>query len=282
MPLLRKTLEAFAYGHLLISACAASMAHQATRLYSAGRPDGILLVFMAASTLCIYGFHALLHADAGEDSERSDWTRRHRTYAIAASATALLTACLSLPFAGIHAGYACAVAAATAAYLSPKRAGGSLLSLTGRYKSLLLALTWTVATTLMPLPDKASHVGIPLIGFIIERFLLIYAVCLFFDFRDRRTDAANGIRTIAVRLEPRRFRVYVTLVVAAYLASAVANDMPFAAGGFRVAPLLTGAALALLSPYSLGERSGLFHYIVLDGLMAFPSLPWVSAWVLGF
>ena len=243
--------------------------------FGGGSFDSDLLIFVGASTLFVYGLHALVKKDPENPSEKSEWTKRNSASIKWLTGASGVLSIASLPMASVEPIILLPVAGLTIAYLTAIRPGYARPGAIGRYKSLLLAVAWTMATALLPsrLPPDVWSPSFPL--FVLQRFLLVYAVCLLFDHRDRDSDASAGMRTLPVRLSPTAFKLHLFAVVSAYTVAAVFEALSHRSGGPWLVSVATGVILASVIPRALREKGGLFHYTVLDGLMALPSLPWL-------
>src|SRR5205085_1162594 len=63
-------------------------------------------------------------------------------------------------------------------------------------KTIFLTFVWMYATTILPVIISRTAWRADVTLFVISRFFLIYAICILFDFRDRKDDKAAGIRSM--------------------------------------------------------------------------------------
>lgn len=274
---LHSILRFLAYSHLIIAACAVLMTMHSMCAFGGQSFDRALLIFVGSATLFVYGFHALVKKDIDIPSDKSAWTKRNSASIKWLTAASGVLAIGSLSMARVEPTILFSVAALTVAYLTAIRPGRLRAGAIGRYKSLLLAVAWTMATALLPSRPTQGAWDPSFMLFVLQRFLLVYAVCLLFDHRDRDTDASVGTRTLPVRWSAAAFRLHLFAVVSTYTAVAVFDALSRPSGGTWVASLATGVLLAAAIPRALREKDGLFHYTVLDGLMALPSLAWLAS-----
>jgi 4-hydroxybenzoate polyprenyltransferase len=108
--------------------------------------------------------------------------------------------------------------------------------------------------------------------FCLSRFLLIYAICIIFDYRDRDYDKQAGIRSMITYFNERGINILFAISMTGF---AVSTALLY----FYGFPLLTvvlllvpGIIVAVLYPIAKKNFSDYLYYFVLDGLMMFSSL----------
>jgi hypothetical protein len=138
-------------------------------------------------------------------------------------------------------------------------------------KTVFLALSWTYVTAILPLlisgtPVKAAH-----LLFCVNRYYLIYTICILFDLRDREADRQEGIKTMVTQFElPMVNRLYWGSL-ATFFCTALGLLFHFPIASVT-ALLLPGIVLAAWYRWFKHHTSDYVYYILLDGLMIF-SLP---------
>jgi hypothetical protein len=63
-------------------------------------------------------------------------------------------------------------------------------------KTIFLSLVWTHTTAILPLVLSNVHWQDQHFLFVINRFFLIYPICILFDYRDREEDKREGIKSM--------------------------------------------------------------------------------------
>ncbi|HEX2534281.1 MAG TPA: UbiA family prenyltransferase, partial [Chitinophagaceae bacterium] len=139
-------------------------------------------------------------------------------------------------------------------------------------KTLFLALAWTQVTAVLPLALERQDFGPEAELFAINRFFLIYAICILFDYRDREADRREGIRSLVTQLDEQGihslFLGSLLVFFATGLGGLFHNQDPVTVAIL----LLPGLLLAGLYARSLRSQSDYLYYFVLDGLMMFSAL----------
>lgn len=138
-------------------------------------------------------------------------------------------------------------------------------------KTIFLTLAWTYITAVLPLlitdtPMDARHVL-----FCVNRFYLIYAICILFDLRDRESDQKENIRGMITEAAlPAVDRIYWgSLLVYFATAAALLFYFPMPVVFAFVIP---GLILSFGYSWFKKQHSEFVYNFLLDGLMIF-SLP---------
>jgi hypothetical protein len=139
-------------------------------------------------------------------------------------------------------------------------------------KTFYLASVWTYVTTVLPLLHQEQDWNINRYFFIIARFFLIYAICLLFDWRDKESDAAQGIHSMVSGLS----RKGMHLIFAGSLSISTLALFAWASRDWPLQDLLTqltpGILCALLYPRAITSRSEILFYGLIDGSLILPCL----------
>lgn len=226
--------------------------------------DTRFLLFVGSATLLTYYFHALVNTVYEASSERHDWNNRHkRSVLLLTLLTIPLTLLTAWPFRNQF--WAMAGAAlATFLYSAPNLPFKpfSLLRNIAMGKTIYLALVWTYVTTVMPVLVTQHEMNAAFGWFTLHRFFLILPVCILFDRRDKEEDMAKGVRTLATMTNEKTLRTAYFTGIAISAAAAILYE------GTSVAILLIPLLVLLfLYPSRQRERSDVFYFLVLDGLM---------------
>lgn len=139
-------------------------------------------------------------------------------------------------------------------------------------KTFYLASVWTYVTTVLPLLHQKTGWHIHVSFFIIARFFLIYAVCLLFDWRDRESDAAQGIHSMVSGLSKKGMHLIFTISLSIYALALIAwasQDWPIKD---MITLLTPGALCALLYSRAISSRSEILYYGLIDGSLILPCI----------
>lgn len=134
-------------------------------------------------------------------------------------------------------------------------------------KTILLALTWTIATTLIP----ASVNG--LITFedtwlvFMSRFCFMLVLCIIFDTRDQSVDILRFPGSLATVLGPGELKVLSYLLLIICLLADLALAWRLQNHALAVASACTVIMTAWVYRLSDTKRGYFFYYFVVDGLM---------------
>ena len=135
-------------------------------------------------------------------------------------------------------------------------------------KTIFLTLSWTYITAALPLLLTNNSMETPQILFLINRFCLIYAICIIFDLRDRESDRKQAIKSIITNASlPTVNRIYwATLLVYFATTLALLFYFPVTVG---LAFVIPGLLLAFGYGWFKKQRSDFVYNFILDGLMVF-------------
>jgi 4-hydroxybenzoate polyprenyltransferase len=238
-------------------------------IYLYGHLDNTLLLFIFASTFCSYGFHAIVQLPNNSVGARMQWNQHNHKWLYFST---VVGGCISLysalPYISFYQPFVLA-GVATFLYSAPNLNWKPFIWLRSIAfgKTVYLALVWTYITTILPLWIQHQTIFSTTIGlFVCNRFLLVYAICILFDKRDRITDQIKGIKTLATVVNENsiRWTYYLSLMASLVLGLAL---------GFKTHSLTNVVYFSIppaigLMVYQKSTRSkGLFYDLGLDGLM---------------
>jgi len=249
------------------------MAYQTYHLLLSSRPSLPLLFFVFYSTVCSYNFHWYLTAQSAA-SRRVVWTQHHKPlhlflYLIGLSGSVFYFFLLKEHWLAVFFG-----ALVTFLYSAPKIPQTFFRGLK-RFafgKTIFLAFVWMYATTILPIVVSGLPWKTQFTLFAISRFLLVYAICILFDYRDRADDKKEGIRSMITYFNEKGIGIlfFVSLVVFAAVTIAL---YWYSYSVNTIIPLLIpGLLTAALYRYAKKNFSDYLYYFVLDGLMMLSSL----------
>ena len=142
----------------------------------------------------------------------------------------------------------------------------------GVLKTGLLAFTWAYVTVFIPLQKTYLQLSSAELFVFTRRFLFMLMLCILFDYRDKAIDKVRGLHSLATVLTPAQLRAVVYFIFAVLFTTNFLS--PYYAITFAQSVALHISTLALLAVYfySLKNRSYLFYYFIVDGMMLFSAL----------
>ena len=142
----------------------------------------------------------------------------------------------------------------------------------GFIKTVLLAFTWAIITTLVPLQVPIWSMGsLPSLVFI-GRFLFMLLLCIIFDKRDESVDKIRGLQSLATLFHPLILHFLIAFIFIGYI------GVNFFMKGYGVktdqviALTVIGLVSLIMYAVSLQKKGYLFYYFGVDGLMFFSAL----------
>ncbi len=139
-------------------------------------------------------------------------------------------------------------------------------------KTIFLAFVWMYVTTFLPIAIDDQHWGLPATLLCIQRFFLIYAICIIFDYRDRLYDRQQGIRSMITHFSERGVNAIFIVSLLIFAISTAWFCWLQEDWLHFVVLLIPGILTAVLYPYAKKNFSDYLFYFVLDGLMMLSAL----------
>lgn len=138
-------------------------------------------------------------------------------------------------------------------------------------KTIFLTLAWTYITAVLPFLVTKTPIEEAQILFCVNRFFLIYAICILFDLRDRDSDRQEGIKSMITEYTHAAVdRIYIGVMTVFFVTSLLlAFYFPLRA---IIAINIPGMFLLFGYSWFKKQRSDFVYNFMLDGLMIF-SLP---------
>lgn len=248
------------------------MTIQTDLVFGIVRNNSDLYLFVAFATLCSYSFHWWLTPPTTVSGDRMAW-KRDNDWILLVFFVIGFTG--SLVFAVRLRQYALEIIPAVIAtflYTAPKISYMRALSKYAVGKTIFLTFVWTYVTATLPILVSDKPFDTTAFLFSIGRFLLILAICILFDTRDREEDKRQGIRSMITRFDiPVIKSMYFAVTIASILSTSVLVilGLPPLTVLFLCLPALI---MLFLFDYSQRNRSDFLYYGVLDGLMALSAL----------
>jgi 4-hydroxybenzoate polyprenyltransferase len=269
----KRLLDTFLFSSLFLALCAVGMVYQVYYLFNLP-VDKAYLGFTFFGTLCSYNFHFYLTPSSYSGTDKTAWSMRNKNLHAALCLSGLIGAAILAWNLIAYWPWLVAIAFFTFLYSAPKipHPAARWLQQIAVGKTLFLAFAWTHVTALLPFVLQETTFQDQHLFYILNRFFLIYGVCIVFDYRDRENDQQEGIRSMVTLLEPSGVHRYFWGILAAFILFSIYLQFLGLSWSNIAALILPGVLLGALFGYSQRNRSDYFFYLVLDGLMAL-SLP---------
>ena len=232
------------------------------------------ILFSFFGTLCSYNFHWYLTPSLYGHSRKAAWSYKNKTL----HATLFLLGVIGAAYFGYqllpHWEWLLVTAFITFLYSAPKiqRKPFAWLKHIAIGKTIFLAFSWTHITAFLPIELSGVYWEAPHYLFVINRFFLIYPICILFDLRDKEDDKKEGIRSMITDFDKTgvgivfwgSISVFFITTVALYLTGNSFSDV--------LALFIPGFLLSFLYHYSQENLSDYYYYFILDGLMMLSGL----------
>jgi 4-hydroxybenzoate polyprenyltransferase len=232
------------------------------------------LLFLFFGTLSCYNFHSYLTPLAAASHKESPVLFGTKPFQLTLFAASLVVAAY---FAfQLQEIWAWLMAGAVGAFLysAPKipHRSAALLKNIALGKTIFLAFGWTYATAFLPCVPFRGAASQQAIAFSVNRFFLIYAICILFDYRDRQQDLAAGIKSLVTNYDERGIDVLFWSSWCAFFLSIAGLYLLQVPATVCLLLLVPGLVLIPLYAPSKKSKDFYLYYFVLDGLMMLSGL----------
>ena len=271
---LQVVLQTTVYGAIFISLCTVALCMQTSlelRLPFNSFPFYIL-VFSA--TLGQYNIHYYIKKSARAHSDRFAWSQQHKqvhAWLNILGAAGVLYGLVHLELK--HYLVLGIIAIITILYSFPFLPFKNKRRLKdfGLLKILTLSYVWVLITVWFPVVTRMK-VTPDFMSVFLERFLLLFVLCLAFDIRDMDADRHDGIRTIPVACGTRKS--YLLLWLGLVLMVATAVWRMFQTHNFLQfnAIVLSAIATYFMTEHSRKHNSDMVYLLGIDGMMLLQAL----------
>lgn len=261
------------FSSLYIAGCAVVMLLQTVQLFHLQK-DNDLILFVFFSTICSYNFHWYLTPVSSTEKIRARWTGTHRMFTLILFFIGLVASAW-FAFRLISHWFWLAVGVLlTFLYSAPKLRYKPFIYLRkiAIGKTIFLSFVWMYVTSFLPLVISGDHFGVAEALFCASRFLLIYAICIIFDYRDRENDRMEGIRSMITWFDERGVhRLFYFTLLAFAISTGLLYFYHFSAVVILLL-LIPGVLVLALYKTARNNFSDYLYYFVLDGLMMLSAL----------
>ncbi|MBD0367222.1 MAG: hypothetical protein ICV53_14110 [Flavisolibacter sp.] len=267
--MLQRLFHFFLFGHLFIALCAFVMALQTYYLFALP-VYWPLLGFIVSGTLCSYGFHWYLTPEVKGGSAKVQWTLQHKKVHLFFFLIGLIGSCYFVFYLFEHWLALLTISFITFLYSAPKVPYPTFnhIKKFAIGKTIFLALVWMLVTTALPLISAHLQWQPEHYLFSVNRFFLIYPICILFDYRDREHDKTEGIRSMITYFDEQGIDRLFWASISVYFISTLALSFFSFSFGQTAVLLIPAFVLSLLYQRAKNSFSDFLYYFVLDGLMA--------------
>ncbi|MCC6865630.1 MAG: UbiA family prenyltransferase [Ignavibacteria bacterium] len=279
--ILKKILLSLIFSNIYIVICSIIMTLYTAKLFSF-KTGFYPLIFIASGTLTSYSFHWLLPSGHRELSPRDIWSKKYRLLLLLLLVLGSAGTIYSMFILKEHLLKLIPLIFLTFLYSSGKLPKGPFLYLRKYFfgKTIYLSIMWALVTVYLPLAFSNLQWDISSYLFFVNRFTMLFAICILFDLRDKEADTLIGIKSLITTLSYRGIKIlfYTSLII-----SAACVVVLFTKGtGLTdtIIMLLPAVLSAAGYQYSLKTRSDLWFYLYLDGLMMLSGI--ISILIFGF
>lgn len=263
----------FIFSHsIFISLCATALCFQ-TEILLKHQVDPLIYLLVFSSTLCSYNFYWLLskfHFRKTNDLKQFISANYGNLLLAGISTLIIIYSLIQIPevFPYLIIGVLL-----TFLYSLPLWPGKFIASITGIgfMKTVLLALTWTYVTIVLPVYDKLE-IDPSFALLFTARFAFMLMLCAIFDSRDKAMDQINGLRSLATDVSLVFLNWVIISLFSVYIGAGILlrlndhNPIPL------ISFLISGITLLIIYLLSRKPRGYFFYYFVVDGLMLFSTL----------
>lgn len=273
MSVLKKIFDFFLFTSIYIAVCCVVMIYKSYLVFDLS-PNWDFLLFSIFGTLCSYNFHWFLTPSLYGESKKASWSYRNKTL----HAVLFFGGLVGAAYYGFQLlqywEWLLATAFITFLYSAPKIPFKSFIWLRkiAIGKTIFLAYSWTHITAFLPIQLAGAPWTNAQLLFVINRFFLIYPICILFDLRDKEEDKREGIRSMITEYSNEGVTVIFWGSLLVFLGTTLALYFTGMSLPYVLALFVPGLLLSFLYTYSQRNLSDYYYYFVLDGLMMLSGL----------
>lgn len=258
----------FIFGNIFIAICAVTMAWYTFAVFNS--PVNItLILFIFFASISSYSFHSYLPTMEKEYSEKVKWSLPRKNYFLTLLIIGASGSIFFLFFLKQDLKLILSLVLFTILYSSPKIKFEkfTFFKKFGTAKTLYLTAIWTLVTVSLPLSSMDSFDASQSVLFFANRFMLIYAICILFDLKDKEYDIQRGIKSVVTIFEEKKINRLLIFCTILFFISSIAFYI-FSKDAVLISSLIIpGIVLLFLLKKSKNTKSDYWFSFVLDGLM---------------
>lgn len=268
----RKFFDFIIFSNIFIALCAVAMAGYSTHLFSLGFPPPHFAGFLFFSTLASYSIHwYLTDATTEITASRTPWLSKNKwLHAIFFVISSVGCAFFLLKELG-YIKWILPAIFLTLLYTAPKFPFRPFTTLKKFIlgKTILLALMWTYVTSALPFFITEGSWNPVYTIFFVNRFTLIFPICILFDLRDKDYDKLTGVKSLVTWLPPGKIKIIFNVIVVLHISTvffiSYFSDLGFVDNFILLIPIILTFSLY---NKAIKTKNDYLFYFILDGLMA--------------
>lgn len=198
-------LQVILFSNSYIALCAVVMCWTTACLFHLELP-AFFLLFIFLGTLSSYALHWYLTPMALNQRERNEWNGQHKALLLWIFIVAAVLMLVLLTQLVAYLRYFMPVVVATFLYTAPKidYRPFRYLRRIAILKTTYLAFVWTFVTAVLPLLLTTTAWTTMMSLWALNRFIFIYCLCFWFDYRDRDDDGRSRWLTLVSMMTQQR------------------------------------------------------------------------------
>lgn len=261
------------FGNIFIAVCAILMSYYTFAVFNSP-VNYTLSGFIFFATISSYSFHSYLPTSEKEYSDKVSWVLSHKSFLLISLIAGAIASTFFLFFLKQDFKLILALIVFTVLYSSPKIKFEkfTFFKRFGTAKTLYLAAIWTLVTVSLPLTMISTFHNSAGFLFFMNRFFLIYTVCILFDLKDKEFDIKRGIKSIVAILDDRKIHYLLIFCIILFFISSLAFYIFSNSIVIITSLIIPGIILLFLLKKSKGTKSDYWYSFVLDGIMMLSSL----------
>lgn len=263
----------FIFGNIFIAVCAVIMAAYTFSVFNSP-VNFALLGFIFFASISSYSFHSFLPTTEKEYSEKVKWSLSRKKYFLTLLVIGASGSIFFLFYLKQDLKLILSLVLFTILYSSPKIKFEKFTFFKnfGTAKTLYLAAIWTLVTVSLPLSSISAFNLNESIIFFINRFLLVYSICILFDLKDKEFDIQRGIKSIVTIFEEKRIHTILISCIILFFISSIAFYIFNKSVILILSLIIPGIILLFLLERSKNTKSDYWFSFILDGLMMLSSI----------
>lgn len=270
------------FGNIFIAICAVFMTQNTLWFLHIKHTNHTYTYFVFFATLASYNFHWYFTHDNNMHSERINWLNANKNIHLLLLVIGILGIIIFSPFLVQQAVWVLPAIIFTILYSAPKVPIAKFQEFT-KYipgKTLLLAITWTYVTAILPIIIYGFQWNNAATLFVVNNFLLVLPICILFDIRDKETDKQSGLKSIVIAFPTQIIKIIFMCSLALNIITAFIL-YTFHANLLQTIYLMIPALLTLLLyETAVNTRNDYLYYFILDGLMMLSAILYFITYIL--
>jgi len=261
------------FSNIFIALCAVVMTAYTMHLFTDEFPPLSFIGFIFFSTLASYSIHWYLTDETVEVTDaRTSWLAKyknvHALFFIVSAVGCIYFLMKELSYIK----WILPAVVLTLIYTAPKFPFRPFTSLKKFIlaKTALLALMWTYVTSALPLLITEREWQTVHTLFFLNRFTLIFPICILFDIRDKEFDKSIGIKSLVTLLPFSKLKIIFDIIIILNIILSIVLSYYYLEGTVDNFILLIPTFLTyVLYHRAIKTKNDYLFYFTLDGLMAF-------------